>query len=108
LLLLGFIDSGLRSVSNSLNNFGVLFLIGGLVVPLAIGVIRYFLILLLLLIDLYISIIKSNTGVSFVVSCSSSSITSGDNSYIIGTSINLIGRYLNIMLCVMVGSPILS
>jgi hypothetical protein len=101
-------DSGLRSVSNSLNNFGVLFLAGGSVVPLAIGIIRCFSVLLLLFIDLYVSIIKSNTGILFVVSCSSSSITSGDNSCIIGISIVLIGRYLNIMLYVMVGNTISS
>jgi hypothetical protein len=43
-----------------------------------------------------------------VVSCSSSGITSGDNSYIIGISIVLIGRYLNIMLYIIVGSIISS
>jgi hypothetical protein len=107
-LLLGFVDSGLRSVSNSLSSFGVLFLAGGLVILLAIGVIRCFSALLLLLIDSYISIIKSNTGVSFMVSCSSSSITSGDNSCIIGASIGLIGRYLDVILCVIVDSAISS
>jgi hypothetical protein len=101
-------DSGLRSVSNSLSNFGVLFLAGGLVVFLVISIIRCFLALLLLFIDLCISIIKSNTSILFVVSCSSSSITSGDNSYIIGISIDLIGRYLDIILYVIVGSVILS
>jgi hypothetical protein len=101
-------DSGLRSVSNSLNNFGVLFLAGGSVVPLAIGIIRCFSVLLLLFIDLYVSIIKSNISILFVVSCSSFSITSGDNSYIIGTSIGLIGRYLDVMLYVIVGSIISS
>jgi hypothetical protein len=85
------VDSGLRLVSNSLSNFGVLFLAGGLVVPPAIGVIGYSLVLLLLLIDSYVSIIKSNTNILFVVSCSSSSITSGDSSCVIGTSIGLIG-----------------
>jgi hypothetical protein len=108
LSLLGFIDSRLRSVSNSLNNFGVFFLAGGSVVPPAIGIVRCSLVLLSLLIDSYISIIKSNTNISFVVSCSSSGITSGDNSYIIGTSIGLIGRYLDVMLCVIVGSTISS
>jgi hypothetical protein len=88
-------DSGLKLVSNSLNNFGVFFLAGGLIVFLAISVIRYSLVLLLLLIDSCISVIKSNTGILFVVSCSSSSITSGNNSYIIGISIGLIGQYLN-------------
>jgi hypothetical protein len=108
LLLLGFVDSGLRSVSNSLSNFGVLFLAGGLVVPLVIGVIRCSSALLSLLIDSYISVIKSNTGISFVVSCSGSSITSRDSSYIIGISIGLIGQYLDIMLYVMVSSAISS
>jgi hypothetical protein len=108
LLLLGFIDSGLRLVSNSLSSFGVLFLVGGLVVLLAIGVIGCFSALLLLLIDLYISVIKSNTGVSFVVSCFGSSIISGDSSCIIGISIGLIGRYLDVMLCVIINSIISS
>jgi hypothetical protein len=108
LSLLRFVDSGLRSVSNSLNKFGVFFLAKGLVVPPAISIIRYSLVLLSLLIDLYINIIKSNTGVLFMVSYSSSGITSGDNSYIIGASIGLIGRYLNIMLCVIISSTILS
>jgi hypothetical protein len=104
------VDSGLRSVSNSLSNFGVFFLAGGSVVPLVISIIGCSSALLSLLIDLYVSIIKSNTGVSFVVSCSSSSssIISGDNSCIIGISIGLIGRYLDIMLYVMVGSAISS
>jgi hypothetical protein len=84
-------DSGLRSVSNSLSNFSVFFLAGGLVIPLAISVIGYSSALLLLLIDLCVSVIKSNTNILFVVSCSSSSITSGDNSYIISISIGLIG-----------------
>jgi hypothetical protein len=84
-------DSGLRSVSNSLSNFSVFFLAGGLVIPLAISVIGYSSALLLLLIDLCVSVIKSNTNILFVVSCSSSSITSGDNSYVIGISIGLIG-----------------
>jgi hypothetical protein len=97
-------DSGLKSVSNSLSSFGVFFLARGLVVSLAIGIIRYFLVFLSLLIDLYISIIKSNISISFVVSCSSSSITSGDNSYIIGISIGLIGQYLDVMLYVIIGS----
>jgi hypothetical protein len=108
LLLLGFVDSGLRSVSNSLSNFGVFFLARSSVVPPAIGVIGCSLVLLSLLIDSYISVIKSNTNISFVVSCSGSSIISGDNSYIIGISIGLIGRYLNIMLYIMVGSVISS
>jgi hypothetical protein len=102
------VDSGLRLVSNSLSSFGVFFLAGGLVVLLAIGIIRCSLALLLLFIDLYVSIVKSNTGVSFVVSCFGSGIISGDNSCIIGTSIGLIGRYLDVMLCVMVGSAISS
>jgi hypothetical protein len=102
------VHSGLRSVSNSLSNFGVLFLAGGLVVPLAIGIIGYSSALLSLLIDSYISIIKSNTSILFVVSCSGSGITSRDNSYIIGASIGLIGRYLDIILCVIVGSAISS
>jgi hypothetical protein len=75
------VDSGLKSVSNSLSSFGVFFLAGGLVVPLAIGIIGCSSALLLLLIDSCIGVIKSNTGISFVVSCSGSSITSGDNSY---------------------------
>jgi hypothetical protein len=102
------VDSGLRSVSNSLNNFGVFFLVGGSVVPPAIGIIGCFLALLSLFIDSYISIIKSNTSILFVVSCSGSGITSRDNSYIVSISIGLIGRYLDVMLCVMVGSTILS
>jgi hypothetical protein len=85
------VDSGLRSVSNSLSKFGVFFLAGGLVIPLAINIIRCFLALLLLLIDSCISIIKSNTGLLFVVSCFSSGIISRDNSYIISASIGLIG-----------------
>jgi hypothetical protein len=101
-------DSGLRSVSNSLNNFGVLFLVGGLVVPPAIGVVGCSSALLLLFIDLCVSIIKSNTSILFVVSCSSSSIISGDNNCIIGVSIGLIGQYLDIMLYVIVGSIISS
>jgi hypothetical protein len=101
------VDSGLRSVSNSLSKFGVFFLAGGLVVPLVIGVIGCSSVLLLLFIDLYISIIKSNTGLLFVVSCSSSSIISRDNNYIISISISLIGRYLNIILYVKVNSTIL-
>jgi hypothetical protein len=84
-------DSGLRSVSNSLSNFSVFFLAGGLVVPPAISIIRCSSALLLLFIDSYISIIKSNTGILFVVSYSSSSITSRDNNYIISISIGLIG-----------------
>jgi hypothetical protein len=108
LLLLGFVDSGLKLVSNSLNSFGVFFLAGGSIIPPAIGVVGCSSALLSLFIDLYISIIKSNTGVSFVVSCSSSGITSGDSNYIIGTSIGLIGRYLDVMLCVIIGSIILS
>jgi hypothetical protein len=102
------VDSGLRSVSNFLSSFGVFFLAGGSVVLLAIGVIGWFLVLLLLLIDLYVSVIKSNTGILFVVSCSSSSITSGDNSYVISISIGLIGRYLDVMLCVIINSTISS
>jgi hypothetical protein len=102
------VDSGLRSVSNSLSNFGVFFLAGGSVVPLAIGVVGCSLALLLLLIDLCVSIIKSNTGILFVVSCSSSGITSGDNNYIISISIGLIGRYLDVILYVIVGSVISS
>jgi hypothetical protein len=108
LLLLGFIDSGLRSVSNSLSSFGVFFLAGGLVIPPAINIIRYFSALLSLLIDSYISIIKSNTGILFVVSCSGSGITSGDSSCIISASIVLIGRYLDVMLYVIVGSAVSS
>jgi hypothetical protein len=84
-------DSGLRSVSNSLSRFGVFFLAGGLVVPLAISIIRYFSVLLLLFIDSCISIIKSNTSILFMVSCFGFSITSGDNSCIISASIVLIG-----------------
>jgi hypothetical protein len=102
------VDSGLRSVSNSLSNFSVFFLAGGSVIPPAIGIVGCSLALLLLLIDSYVSIVKSNTGILFVVSCSSSGITSGDNSYIIGTSIGLIGRYLDIILCVIVSSAISS
>jgi hypothetical protein len=100
------VDSGLKSVSNSLNSFGVFFLAGGSVVPPAISIIGYFLALLSLFINLCISIIKSNTNISFVVSCSSSSITSGDSSYIVGISIGLIGRYLDVTLYVVVGSAI--
>jgi hypothetical protein len=77
------VDSGLRSVSNSLSNFGVLFLAGGSIVPLAISIIRYSSALLSLLIDSCVSIIKSNTSMSFVVSCFGSSIISGDNSIVI-------------------------
>jgi hypothetical protein len=102
------VDSGLRSVSNSLNKFGIFFLARGLVVPLVIGIIGYSLALLLLLIDSCISIIKLNTSILFVVSCSSSSIISGDNSYIIGISIVLIGRYLDIMLYIIISSTISS
>jgi hypothetical protein len=96
-------------VSNSLNRFGVfLFLAGGLVILLALGIVGYFSALLLLFIDSYVSIIKSNASISFVVSYSNSGITSGNNSCIIGASIGLIGRYLDIMLCVKVGSAISS
>jgi hypothetical protein len=107
-LLLGFIDSGLRLVSNSLSSFSVFFLVGDSVIPLAIGIIGCSLVFLLLLIDLYISIIKSNIGILFVVSCSGSGIISGDNNYIISVSIGLIGRYLDVMLYVIVGSTISS
>jgi hypothetical protein len=69
------VDSGLRSVSNSLSNFGVFFLAGGLVIPPAIGVIGCSLVLLLLFIDSCVGIIKSNTGILFVVSYSGSGIT---------------------------------
>jgi hypothetical protein len=102
------VDSGLRLVSNSLSNFGVFFLARGSVVFLAIGIIGCSSALLLLLIDSYVSIVKSNTGISFVVSYSGSGVTSGDNSYIIGASIGLIGRYLDVILCVMVGSVVSS
>jgi hypothetical protein len=95
-------------VSNSLSKFGVFFLAGGSVIPPIINIIRYSSALLLLFINLYIGIIKSNTGISFVVSCSGSGIISGDNSYIISISIVLIGRYLDIILCVIVSSIILS
>jgi hypothetical protein len=101
-------DSGLRSVSNSLNNFGILFLARGLVVPPAIGIVGCSLVFLSPLIDLYIGIIKSNTGILFVVSCSSSGIISGDNSYIISISIGLIGRYLDVMLYVIISNAISS
>jgi hypothetical protein len=107
-LLLGFVDSGLRSVSNSLSKFSVFFLAGGLVVLPAISIIRCSLVLLLLLIDSYISIIKSNTSILFVVSCSSSSIISGNNSYIISISIGLIGRYFNVILYIKINSIISS
>jgi hypothetical protein len=103
------VDSGLRSVFNSLSRFSVFFLLaGGLVIPPAINIIRYSSAFLLLLIDLYISIIKSNTSILFIVSCFSSSIISGNNSYIISISISLIRRYLDIILYVKVGSAILS
>jgi hypothetical protein len=101
-------DSGLRLVFNSLNNFSIFFLAGGSIIPLVINVVKYFLVFLSLLIDLYISVIKSNTSISFVVSCFSSSITSGNNSYIISISIGLIGQYLDIMLCIIVNSIISS
>jgi hypothetical protein len=101
-------DSGLRSVSNSLSSFGVFFLAGDSVVPPAISIIGCSSALPSLFIDLYISVIKSNTSVSFVVSCFGSGITSGDNSCIIGISIGLIGRYLDIMLYVVIGSTISS
>jgi hypothetical protein len=101
LLLLVFVDSGLRSVSNSLSKFSVFFFLArGLVVPLAIGIIGCSSVLLLLFIDSYISIIKSNISILFVVSCSGSSITSGDNNYIISISIGLIEQYLNVILYV--------
>jgi hypothetical protein len=101
-------DSGLRLVSNSLSNFGVFFLAGGLVVSLAISVLGCSLALLLLFIDSCVNIIKSNAGILFVVSCSRSGITSGDNSCIISISIVLIGRYLDVMLYIMVDSAISS
>jgi hypothetical protein len=53
LLLLGFIDSGLRSVSNSFSRFGVFFLAGGSVVPPAIDIVGCSSALLLLFIDSY-------------------------------------------------------
>jgi hypothetical protein len=110
LLLLGFVDSGLRSVSNSLNRFGFFFLAGGSVVPPAIGVLGCSLVLLLLLIDSYIGIIELTTGssMSFGDSCSGSSITSGSNSCIISASIGLIGRYLDVILYVIISSTISS
>jgi hypothetical protein len=108
LLLLAFVDSGLKLVSNSLSKFGVFFLAGGSVIPLAISIIGYFLVLLLLFIDLYISIIKSNTNILFVVSCSSSSVISRDSNYIISISINLIERYLDIILCIKISNIISS
>jgi hypothetical protein len=86
----------------------VFFFSKNLVVPPAISIIRYFSALLLLFINSYISIIKLNTSILFVVSCSGSSITSGNNSYIISISIGLIGRYLNIMLYVKVNNIISS
>jgi hypothetical protein len=86
----------------------VFFLAGGLVVPLVINIIRYSSVLLLLFIDSYISIIKSNASILFVVSCSSSSVTSGNNSYIIGISSGLIGQYLDVMLYIKVNSTISS
>jgi hypothetical protein len=102
------VDSGLRLVSNSLNSFGVFFLAGGLIILLAISIIGCSSVFLLLLIDSYISIIKSNISISFVVSCFGSSISSGDNNYIISISIGLIGRYLDITLYIIVGSVISS
>jgi hypothetical protein len=101
-------DSGLKSVSNSLSSFGVFFLARGLVIPPAISIIGCSLALLLLFIDSYVSVIKSNAGVLFVVSCSGSGITSGDSSCVIGISIGLIGRYLDIILYVVVGSAVSS
>jgi hypothetical protein len=86
----------------------VFFLAGGLIIPPVINIIRYFSALLLLFIDLYINIIKSNINISFVVSCFGSSITSGNNNYIISISIVLIRRYFDIMLCVIISSIILS
>jgi hypothetical protein len=77
-------------------------------VPPAIGVLGCSSALLLPLIDLYISVIKSNIGISFVVSYSGSGITSGNNNCVIGVSIGLIGRYLNIILYVEVDNIILS
>jgi hypothetical protein len=106
LSLFGFIDSGLKSVFNSFNKFGVFFSARDSVVPLVISVVGYSSAPLLLFFDSYISIIKSNIHILFVVSYSSSSITSGDNSYIIGISISLIGWYLDVMLCIKVGSVI--
>jgi hypothetical protein len=102
------VDSGLRSVSNSLNSFSIFFLVEGLVVSLVISILGYSLAFLLLFIDLCIDIIKSNTSILFIVSGSGSSITSRDNSYIIGISIVLIGRYLDIMLYIIVSNIISS
>jgi hypothetical protein len=102
------VDSGLKSVSNSLSNFGVFFLAGGSVVSPAIGILGCSSVLLSLFIDSCISIIKSNTGILFIVSYSSSGVTSRDSSYIIGILIGLIGRYLDIMLYVIVSSAVLS
>jgi hypothetical protein len=82
--------------------------VGGLIVLLAIGILGCSLVLLLLFIDSCIDVIKLNTGVLFVVSCSSSSITSGDSNYIISISIGLIGRYLDIILCIKVNNIVLS
>jgi hypothetical protein len=101
-------DSGLRSVFNSLSNFGVLFLVGGLVVLLAISIIGCSSVLLSIFIDSCVGVVKSNAGVLFVVSCSGSGVTSGDSSYVVGVSIVLIGRYLDVMLCVVVGSAVSS
>jgi hypothetical protein len=66
------------------------------------------LVLLSLLIDSCISVNKSNTSILFVVSCSGSSVISGDNNCIIGISIVLIGRYLDIMLYVIINNIISS
>jgi hypothetical protein len=101
-------DSWLKSVSNFLSNFSVLFLVRGLVISLVTSILGCFLVILLLFIDLCISIIKSNTSILFIVSCSGSGITSGNNNYIISISIGLIRQYLDIMLYVIVGSIILS
>jgi hypothetical protein len=59
------------------------------------------------LINHVIGIIKSNAGISFVVSYSGSGITSGDSSCVISVLIGLIGRYINVTLYV-VGSAVLS
>jgi hypothetical protein len=79
-------------------------------VPLSVGIIRCSSAFPLLLIDLYVSIIELTISsyILFVVICSSSGIISGDNSCVISTSIGLIGRYLNVILYVVVNNIVLS
>jgi hypothetical protein len=86
------------------------FLEGDLVITPAIGVLGYSSVLLSLLFNSYVGIIEliASNNILFVAFCSGSGITSGNSNCIISASIGLIGRYLDVMLCVVVGSAVSS